>query len=91
MQGDAAIAIFLEILADLFVQKRIAIHSASESAESLPFVVSNKQKHLCVTIKKVRCYTWSGQEYEMKNSFFHMLPKKGSEELKFLAYVFLIL
>ena len=57
MQGDAAIAIFLEILADLFVQKRIAIHSASESAESLPFVVSNKQKHLCVTIKKVRCYT----------------------------------
>ena len=48
MQGDAAIAIFLEILADLFVQKRIAIHTASETSESLPLLfLTNKKTLVC--------------------------------------------
>ena len=48
MQGDAAIAIFLEILADLFVQKSIAIHSASETSESLPLLfLTNKKTLVC--------------------------------------------
>ena len=47
MQGDAAIAIFLEILADLFVQKRIAIHSASESSESLPLLFLTNKTLVC--------------------------------------------
>ena len=46
MQGDAAIAIFLEILADLFIQKRIAIHSATEPSESLPLLFLTNKKTL---------------------------------------------
>ena len=52
MQGDAAIAIFLEILADLFVQKSIAIHSASETSESLPLLFLTNKKNTCVLLSR---------------------------------------